>query len=66
MRYYLAILARLDALLSMPDQRFEKRLALWYDLTMKYKKQLYEMGKEDYLVYKRNEEKSRLRLQKLQ
>lgn len=65
MRYYLAILAYLDALGSPPDQRSEKRLTLWYDLTAKYKKQLFEMEKEDYLAYKRTDEKSRLQLQKL-
>ncbi len=65
MRYYLAILAYLDALGSPPDQRLERQLTLWYDLTTKYKKQLFEMGKEDYLAYKRIDEKSRLQLQTL-
>jgi hypothetical protein len=65
MRYYLAILAYLDALGSPTDQRFEKRLTLWFDLTMKFKKQLFEMEKKDYLAYKRKDEKSQLQLQKL-
>jgi hypothetical protein len=64
MRYYLAILAYLDALESPADQRFERRLTLWYDLTAKYKKQLFEMEKEDYLGYKKHDEKWRLQLQK--
>lgn len=65
MRYYLAIMVYLDTLGSPMDQRFERRLTLWYDLTTKYKKQLFEMKKEDYLSYKRYDEKSRLQLQKL-
>jgi len=64
MRYFLAIVAYLDTLGSPTDQRFEKQLTLWYDLTSKYKKQLFEMEKEDYLAYKRHDEKSRLQLQK--
>jgi hypothetical protein len=65
MRYYLAILAHLDTQGSPSEQRLEKQLTIWYDLTTKYKKQLFEMDKEDYLTYKKHDEKSRLQLQKL-
>jgi hypothetical protein len=65
MRYYLAILANLETQGNPSEQRYEKQLTLWYDLTIKYKKQLYEMEKENYLAHKRHDEKTRLQLQKL-
>ncbi len=65
MRYYLAILAHLNATGSPSMERYDKELTLWYDLTTKYKKQLFELDKEDYLAYKRNDERMRLKLQKM-
>jgi hypothetical protein len=35
----------------------------WYDLTGRYRKQLFEMGKEEYLTYKKEDQKNQLRLQ---
>lgn len=63
MRYYLALKAYLDSL-SVPEQKqFEYRLQRWYELTDKYRTQLYEMSLEDYLAYKRQEHNDQLRLQ---
>ena len=45
------------------QQRFEKRLSEWYDLTARYKRQLFEMEKEDYLTRKRQDQKNQLKLQ---
>ncbi len=61
--YYLAILAYLDTLKAPSDQRFEKRIRQWYALAARYKKQLLEMGKEEYLTYKRRDRESQQRLQ---
>jgi hypothetical protein len=62
--YYLAILAYLDALKAPAEQRFEKRISQWYDLAGRYKKQLLEMEKEEYLTCKRQDRESQRRLQR--
>ena len=61
--YYLAILAYLDTRTIPAEQRFEKRISQWYDLAGRYKKQLGEMEKKDYLTYKRRDLKSQQKLQ---
>ena len=61
--YYLAILAYLDTLKLPAEQRFEKRVSQWYDLAGRYKKQLFEMEKEEYLTYKRQDRESQQQLQ---
>jgi len=60
--YYLAILAYLDTLKAPPDQRYERRISQWYDLTARFKKQLFEVKKEDYLKYKSQDWKNQQRL----
>jgi hypothetical protein len=62
-RYYLAILAYMDTLKIPIEQRFEKRMSQWYDLTARYKRQLFKMEKEKYLTHKRQDQKSQLILQ---
>jgi hypothetical protein len=62
-RYYLAILAYLDTLNIPAEQRFEKRINQWYALTGRYKRQLPEIDKEEYLTYKRHDQKSQQKLQ---
>lgn len=61
--YYLALLAYLDTRKVPTEQRFEKRISQWYDLAGRYKKQLIEMEKEEYLTYKRQGRESQKRLQ---
>jgi hypothetical protein len=61
--YYLAILAYLDTLKDPSDQRFGRRISQWYDLTAHFKKQLFEMKKEEYLTYKSQDWESQQRLQ---
>jgi len=54
MRYYLAI----DAFLAEPTKaQLPNRLALWFDSTERYARQLHEVERQDYLVMKRNEYK---------
>ncbi len=63
-RAYFAIQTYMDAL-EIPDkQRFEKRINGYYDLTLQFKKQLYEMDKGEYLAIKRREHTNQLMLQK--
>jgi hypothetical protein len=64
MRYYLTILAYMDTLKFPVEQRFEKRMNQWYDLTAPYKRQLFEMEREVYLTYKRQDQESQLILQR--
>jgi hypothetical protein len=63
LRYYLAILAYMDTLKIPIEQRLEKRMSQWYDLTARHKRQLLEMEKEEYLTYKRQDQESQLILQ---
>jgi hypothetical protein len=62
-RYYLGIVAYLDTLGFAPEQRFDKRIAKWYELTGEYGKQLFEMGKEEYIASKKEDRENQLRLQ---
>ena len=61
--YYLAILADLETRKIPAEQRFEKQISQWYDLAARYKKQLLDMGKEQYLTRKRKDLESQQRLQ---
>jgi hypothetical protein len=63
MRYYLALQAYLESLHVSSEQRFEKRLQRWYDLTDRYRRQLYEMDRDEYLSGKRREYDDQQRLQ---
>jgi len=62
-RYYLGILAYLDTLKFAPEQRFGKRINKWYDLTGRYRKQFSEMGKEEYISFKKEDRENQMRLQ---
>jgi len=54
MRYYLAI----DAFMAHPAKtQLPDRLALWFDSTERYARQLHELDRAEYLTMKRNEYK---------
>jgi len=53
----------MDTLKVPAVQRFEKRISRWYDLASRYKKQLIEMDKEEYLTAKRRDRAASLMLQ---
>lgn len=62
--YYLAMRAYLDTLKAPPDQRFDRRINRWYDLSARFKKQLFgELKKEEYLKYKSQDRESQQELQ---
>jgi hypothetical protein len=63
LRYYLTILAYMDTFKIPVEQRFEKRMSQWYDLTARYKRQLFEMERKEYLTFKRQDRESQLLLQ---
>ena len=62
-RYQLAIQAYLDTLEVPEGQRFERRIARWFDLTERFRPQLFELEQEEYLRNKRRERSDQLRLQ---
>ncbi|CAN7314504.1 hypothetical protein LJR230_001563 [Trinickia sp. LjRoot230] len=55
MRYYLAIDAYLGALSSPPEKRLEQRLAAWFAASERYRRQLHEMDRQEYLQMKYDE-----------
>lgn len=63
MRYYLALQAYLDTRKLPVNQRHEARIQYWYDATMHYQVQLYELEREEYLAAKRLEHKNQQQLQ---
>jgi hypothetical protein len=63
-RYQLAIQAFLDTLEVPEGQRFERRIERWFDLTERYRPQLFELEEEEYLRNKRRERSDQLRLQR--
>jgi hypothetical protein len=62
-RYYLAIQSFMDTLHSPEEGRLTMRLSKWYDYTGRFKKQLFEMEKKDYVEIKTEEYKNQMVLQ---
>jgi len=63
-RYYFAIQSFMDTLRYPEKNRFNQRISGWYDLTSRYRKQLFEMEKQDYLTFKTKEHENQLLLQR--
>jgi hypothetical protein len=63
MRYYLAILAYFDALKYPPEQRFEKRLSGWINLSDRYQRQFPRIEHTKYFENKRADLKNQNILQ---
>ena len=63
-RYYFAIQTFMATLLSPEKSLFSRRINNWYDLTARYKEQLFELDKQDYLAFKTSEHKNQLTLQR--
>ncbi len=55
LRYHLAIAAYLDTLGAAEPDRFEARIARWFDLSERHRRQLFEMPRDEYLEIKRHE-----------
>jgi hypothetical protein len=63
-RYYFAIQSFMNTLHYPEESRFRMRINDWYDLTNRYRKQLYELDKEDYFTIKSQEYKNQELLQR--
>jgi hypothetical protein len=63
-RYYFAIQSFMDTLRIPEESRFTKRIIEWYDLTSRYRKQLYDLDRKDYLTFKAAEHKDQVELQR--
>lgn len=63
-RYYFAIQSFMNTLRYPEESRFRMRINDWYDLTNRYRKQLYELDKEDYFTIKSQEYKNQELLQR--
>jgi hypothetical protein len=61
--HYLAILAYFDTREIPSDQQFKRRINQWYELSDRFKKQLFEIKKEEYLTYKSRDWEHQQRLQ---
>jgi len=63
-RAYFALKAYMLNYHLPPAKRFDACLNTWYELNQPYKKQLYELGRDQYLQIKQREHKNQLRIQK--
>lgn len=63
-RYYLAIQAFMNTVSYPEEKRFNKSISEWYDLTGRYRKQLFELEKESYITAKTMEHKNQATLQR--
>ena len=63
-RYYLAIQSFMNTLPYPEESRFSMRIGEWYDLTSRYRKQLFDLDKKDYLTFKTTEHKNQVILQR--
>ena len=63
-RYYLAIQTFMKTLRYPEKQIFSRRINEWYDLTTPFRRQLFDLDKEDYLTNKTIEHQNQVRLQR--
>jgi len=63
-RYYLAIQSFMNTLRYPEKSRFNMRISEWYDFTTRYRKQLFDQDKKDYLTFKTKEHKNQVTLQR--
>lgn len=63
-RYYFAIQTFMTTITTPEITLFSRRSSHWYDLTSRYKEQLFEMEKMEYDTAKNKEHKNQLTLQK--
>jgi hypothetical protein len=63
-RYYFAIQSFMDTVRYPEENRFSMRTSAWYDLTSRYRQQLYDLDKKDYLEFKTKEHANQVTLQR--
>jgi hypothetical protein len=62
-RYYFAIQSFMNSLRYPEESRFHMKISEWYDLTSRYRLQLFDLDKKDYLTFKTREHKNQITLQ---
>jgi hypothetical protein len=62
-RYYFAIQSFMNTLSYPEKNRFSGRISNWYDLTTRYRKQLFDLEKNDYITFKTKERTNQVLLQ---
>ena len=63
-RYYFAIQSFMNTLRYPEKSRFRMRIIQWYDLTIRYRKQLFDLDRKDYLAFKTMEHMNQVMLQR--
>lgn len=63
-RYYLGIKSFMDTHNYPEESRFQMRISQWYDLADRYRKQLHDLEKKEYLTLKTEEHKQQQTLQR--
>jgi hypothetical protein len=63
-RCYFAIQAFMNTLRYSEENRFSMRINAWYDLSARFKKQLFDLDKKDYLSVKIRENHNQVMLQR--
>jgi hypothetical protein len=63
-RYYLGIKSFMDTHSYPEESRFQMRISQWYDLADRYRKQLHDLEKKEYLTLKTEEHKQQQMLQR--
>lgn len=64
-RSYFAIQTIMNTMHYPEERRFTMRINEWYDFTSHFRKQLFDLEKNDYLKFKTKENKNQLSLQRL-
>ena len=64
-RYYFAIQSFMDTLRYSEEKRFAMRAGEWFDQTARFKVQLFDLEKKDYLTSKASEHENQLKLQRI-
>lgn len=64
-RYYFAIQSFMDTLHFPEENRFNMRISEWHNLTTRFRKQLFDLNKNEYLAFKTAERKNQEALQRL-
>ena len=63
-RYYFAIQSFMDTLHYPEESRFSKRIGEWHDHTARFRRQLFDLDKTEYLSIKSAEHKNQVELQR--
>jgi len=63
-RYYFAIQSFMNSLHYPEKSRLSMTISQWYDLTTRYRKQLFDLEKKDYLTFKTKEHQNQVLLQR--